>query len=518
MGDSVKILIFTPINVTEHKRKGLELEQFFELSHDLLCIIASDFVIKRVNQSIENTLGYSINEILGTRVIDYVHPEDTYAVLSNFNKLFKSNLPRINFTIRVRCKDGTYKCIEWSNFPNHEERVVYAVGRDITEKKEEEDLIKSEERYRNLFETMVQGVIYYNSEGTIISANPAAESILGITLEQIQGRTLPDLHWKTIHKDGSNLTVDMLPSMIALTTGQVVKDVMIGIFNSAENDYRWININAMPQFRPGEKKPYQIYTIFHDITEKKRAIDALINARKKAEIAQRMASLGNMAAGIAHEINQPLNAIKIIVDSVLYLHEAGKNLSLEVILEKLEEVSKQVDRIDDVIWHMKTLMRNEHLDLAPCDLNKAVEASLRILDAQLSPHGILVNQKLKDKLPMVIAEQCGLEKVILNLLINAMQALNEAVKGNKEITITTFIDHDIVLEISDNARGIDEEIIDKIFDPFFTTKKVGEGMGLGLSIVFSTVTLFKGKISVRNNERGGATFRVEFQSKNNFLN
>jgi signal transduction histidine kinase len=389
----------------------------------------------------------------------------------------------------------------------------------ITERKEMEETIrKSEERYRNLFETMVQGVLYYDVEGKIISCNPAAESILGIMPEQMRGRTLADLRLKAVHEDGSDFPGDAYPSMIALSTGQVIKDVIMGVLNLVENDYRWININAIPQFMQGDNKPFQVYTTIHDITEKKRTLEALINTKKKAEIAQRMAFMGNMAAGIAHEINQPLNAIKIIVDSVLYLHEAGKKLSLKVILQKLEEVSKQVDHIDGVIRHMKTLMSNGRLELTPCDLNSAVEGVCSMLNAQLSAHGILVNRKLDDEIPMITAEQRGLKEVILNLVINAMQALDKAGKENKEITIATFVDQNVVLEISDNARGIDEKIIDKIFDPFFTTKEVGEGMGLGLSIVLSTVTLYQGEISVINNERGGATFLVKFQSNRSYLN
>lgn len=160
-------------------------------------------------------------------------------------------------------------------------------------------------------------------------------------------------------------------------------------------------------------------------------------------------------------------------------------------------------------------MGHQRPELTPCDLNSSVEGALNMLKAQISSHGIQVSRKLKKEIPRVMAEQCGLEKIILNLLINAMQALDgagkENDKKNKEIAIHTFVEGDVILEISDNARGIDEEIIDKIFDPFFTTKEAGEGMGLGLSIVLSTVTLFQGKISVRNNQRGGATFRVAFQ-------
>lgn len=123
--------------------------------------------------------------------------------------------------------------------------------------------------YRNLFETMTQGVVYQNSRSEIISANKAAEEILGLTYDQMTGRTSMDPRWKAIHEDGSDFHGDSHPAMVALKTGKKVKDVLMGVFNPKIETYRWININAIPEFREGERKPYQVYTTFEDITERK---------------------------------------------------------------------------------------------------------------------------------------------------------------------------------------------------------------------------------------------------------
>lgn len=136
-------------------------------------------------------------------------------------------------------------------------------------------LNKSEEQYRILFETMVQGVVYQNAGGEIISANPAAEHILGLSLDQMRGRTSKDPRWKTIDKDRNELPGEQHPAMLALGTGKVVKDFILGIFNPGINGYVWIIVNSVPQFKNGREAPYQVYSTFLDITEQKQAEEAL---------------------------------------------------------------------------------------------------------------------------------------------------------------------------------------------------------------------------------------------------
>jgi PAS domain-containing protein len=119
---------------------------------------------------------------------------------------------------------------------------------------------KSDISYRNLFETMAQGVVYQNVEGQIISANKSAEKILGLTFDQMTGMTSLDPQWRAIHEDGSDFSGETHPAMVALKTGETVKDVLMGVFNPDEEDYRWINANAVPEYRGGERKPYQVYT------------------------------------------------------------------------------------------------------------------------------------------------------------------------------------------------------------------------------------------------------------------
>jgi len=140
---------------------------------------------------------------------------------------------------------------------------------------------KSEEKYRNLFDTMAQGVVYQTVDGKIISANAAAERILGLTIDQMQGRTSVDPRWKAIKEDGSDYPGNEHPAMISLKKGQPVLNTEMGIYHPKQCKYFWISIDAIPQFRPGEETPYQVYTMFNDITERKEVESALKEAEKK---------------------------------------------------------------------------------------------------------------------------------------------------------------------------------------------------------------------------------------------
>jgi diguanylate cyclase (GGDEF)-like protein/PAS domain S-box-containing protein len=158
------------------------------------------------------------------------------------------------------------------------------IERDITERKQaEEALRESEEQHRSLFESMAQGAVYQDAVGSIVAANPAAERILGLSLDQMQGRTSMDPHWRAIHEDGSAFPGDRHPAMVSLRTGREVSDVVMGVFNPTSGSYRWMTVNAVPQFRPGEGKPYRVFATFDDVTARKRAEEELREARDYLE-------------------------------------------------------------------------------------------------------------------------------------------------------------------------------------------------------------------------------------------
>ncbi|NCC24963.1 MAG: PAS domain S-box protein [Deltaproteobacteria bacterium] len=142
-------------------------------------------------------------------------------------------------------------------------------------RRKDEDLRRSEEKHRRLFETMAQGVIYQAADGTIISANPAAERILGLTLDQMRSKTSMDQHWRMIKEDGTLVPGEDHPAMIALRTGESVGPVVRGVFHPDKNSHIWLSIIAMPLFQSGEMLPFQVYSTFEDITNRKDTVEAL---------------------------------------------------------------------------------------------------------------------------------------------------------------------------------------------------------------------------------------------------
>jgi diguanylate cyclase (GGDEF)-like protein/PAS domain S-box-containing protein len=194
-------------------------------------------------------------------------------------------------------------------------------------------LRESEEKYRALFETMVQGVAYHAADGTIISANPPAKRILGLSLKQIQGRTSVNPRRKAIHEDGSDFPEKTHPSMMALKTGKKVPDVVMGIFNSIKKNYVWINVTAVPQFKAGERSPYQVYTTFEDITFRKETEEALrVSERRFREL------FNHTSSGVAVYAALADGEDFLIVD----LNHAGEKMEK---VRKKEIIGKKVTEV-----------------------------------------------------------------------------------------------------------------------------------------------------------------------------
>jgi len=165
--------------------------------------------------------------------------------------------------------------------PDVVKRMLKEIDRDGKLKQTKKELIKSEEKYRLLFESMNPGVVYQDGSGAIIDANPSAENLLGLTLNQMMGRTSIDPRWRSIHEDGSEFPGETHPAMIALKTGKPVKDVIMGIFNPTKNIYNWIIINSIPRYSPGEDKPFMVFTTFNDITKRKKSEENLLRREQQ---------------------------------------------------------------------------------------------------------------------------------------------------------------------------------------------------------------------------------------------
>jgi len=233
---------------------------------------------------------------------------------------------------------------------------------------------------------------------------------------------------------------------------------------------------------------------------------------------EKFTALGEMAAGIAHELNQPLNVTKIICQGVL--NDIRKDrFSLEELKKDLPEVVLQMDKMAEIIEHMRAFTtRRDNAPKKPFEVNAVVENAFKFTAAQMSAHGIVLKKELAPALPVLTGDQVVIEQAVLNILSNARNAVEGSGKSEKTIRVKTCLSEkndNVCIEISDNGQGVAREISDKIFQPFFTTKSAlapdgrpVRGKGLGLSVAKKAVQDHGGEILLASEGGKGSTFRI----------
>ncbi len=241
----------------------------------------------------------------------------------------------------------------------------------------------------------------------------------------------------------------------------------------------------------------------------------------------KLATLGEMATGIAHEINQPLGGISLITQGLILAKNRNK-LTEDMLTQKLNSIVDQVERINKIIGHLRTFARQSDDTKKEVDVKQPLLDVFKLIGEQLIKKNITVELELEENLPYILSDHNKLEQIFLNLIGNARDAISELEKLgrklkkedevldwvkslDKKITIKIYTnDDEEIIEISDNGIGIPKPIIHKIFDPFFTTKEVGKGTGLGLSITYGIVKEFDGTIDVESKEMQGSKFTIKF--------
>jgi PAS domain S-box-containing protein len=273
---------------SEHNRTEVELCENEERYRTIIQTAMDGFWLTdtsgnflEVNAAYAQMSGYSIEELMCMKISNIEASENPEDVARHIQKGVETGFDRFETVHRKKDKSTFDVEVNFRYFPMEGGRFVVFL-RDITDRTKVETLLReSEEKYRTLFETMTQGVVYQDSDGKVISANPSAEKLLGLSLDQLKGRTSLDIRWKTVREDGSDFPGEAHPAMEALRTGAKINNVTMGVFNPVEKRRSWLNINAVPQFREGENRPYQVYTTFHDITDRKRAEKSLIESETR---------------------------------------------------------------------------------------------------------------------------------------------------------------------------------------------------------------------------------------------
>ena len=375
--------------------------------------------------------------------------------------------------------------------------------REIEEKKQVEKGLKaSEEKYRVLFNYDPNCLFMVEMDSAkILDLNKAATKVYEYDREELLGMSLFDLLDK---EDAQRLGKEL---------GRLDK----------EGDYVFV-----PKLRARRKDSDHFYIDFHASVGKfrerqrgslglsliVRTVDITLGLERQAQLVQasKMATLGEMATGMAHELNQPLNVMRMGADFVAKMIRRGQEISDEQLLTVSRNISEQVERATNIINHLREFGRKGDFRVYPVDLNEPIRDVFTIMGEQFRLRDIEVNLDLDKAIPKIMAGRNRLEQIFLNLVTNARDAMKErGMEDVKKITVTTYLEGDLVVaEVSDTGKGIPERIQEKMFEPFFTTKEVGKGTGLGLSITYGLVRDFKGGIDVESTLDVGTTFRVRF--------
>jgi PAS domain S-box-containing protein len=255
-------------------------DRFFTLSLDMLCIAGFDGYFKRLNPAWERTLGFTIEEMLAEPFVSFVHPDDQERTGAEAQRL-SVGAQVVTFENRYRCKDGSYKWLQWTAIPFVSSQSIYAAAREITARKQtEEALRKSEERYQSAIAAMQGGVVLLDADGGIRACNTSAERILGLSADQITGRTALDPRWHAIHEDGSPFPAETFPVVVTLRTGEPCSNVVMGVYKP-NGELTWISINSQPLFGADGTTLAGVVASLADISERKRIEQTLQDSSRE---------------------------------------------------------------------------------------------------------------------------------------------------------------------------------------------------------------------------------------------
>jgi histidine kinase len=404
-------------------------------------------------------------------------------------------------------KDGslTHWIVRTSPIKNARGEIVAAMemSLDITERKQlEEKLKESEKKYHEIFNNMPNPVFVLDRGSLeILDCNEGVKSVYGYDKEEILHRSFLDLF------PGK----DKNQHALAIQASSVINQAK---HQNKAGKSLFVNIRISPSDYSGKKV---LLVASSDITKRLETEQQLIQASK-------MATLGEMATGLAHELNQPLSVIKTASSFSVKKIEKNEPIEDEILFNILTKIDSNVDRATKIINHMRQFARKSDMEIQKLHVNDVMKRAFEIFSQQLKLRGIEVLWDIKKKLPKINADPSRLEQVFINLLINARDAIEEkwnsrlSKPGQNNIMLKTTCDEqNVICEVCDTGNGVPEAIADKIFEPFFTTKEVGKGTGLGLSISYGIVKDCGGSIHVMPNEPEGACFILKFPipGKNN---
>jgi len=419
--------------------------------------------------------------------------------LNDFLNLIFKNKSNSGCEIKLNPVNGKSIFVHLEGAITDDEQTCLLSMADITDRKVAQLALKeSEELYHSLLKTSPDGIIITDLEGKITEASDSAINLFGNENLRIEGNHILEF----IPKKSMRTFVNILSTM---QNKGIVQNLEIKLNRIDKKEFIGEISSSQIKGSDGKIKAYMVD--IRDISERK-------DFEKQLSHSERMAGIGELATGMAHEINQPLNTISLAVDNIMYSLESN-TLSETYLRIKINKVFDNITRIKNIIDHVKTFSRDkDDFILSNFDVNKSIRNSISMISEQTMQKEINLTFNPEEYLPKLKGNPYRFEQVILNMLLNANDAIEEKKKKSyknfeKKIELSTkLVGRKVQIEIKDNGDGIKAEDIDKVLNPFFTTKPPGKGTGLGLSISYSIIKELGGVIDIQSKPQKGTTILI----------
>jgi len=474
------------------------LRKTFESVADGISVINLKGIITEVNQRTVEMHGFSSREeLLGKSVLELVAPCDRERIAKNMRRALKQGALRgVEYTLlRTDSSEfpgelGTSVLKDASgNLVGH-----VTIARDITKRKQAEAALKLQQAYfQQLFDNSPDAIVMLDNTDRVVQINKGFETLFGYQAEEIK-----DLFFNELV-----IPEDCVEEAAALSrTALDGKAARIETVRKCK-DGSLIDVSALGYPIHFDNKTVGVYVIYSDITERKQAEEREKELQRELYLSSRLAAIGELAAGVAHQLNNPLTGVLGFSQRLL-----RKTTDPETI-QDMKRIYTEAERAAKIVQNLLTFARRRQPKKEYSDLNNIAQSALELRAYELKASNIEVITNLAPNLPKIILDFHQIQEVFLNLILNAEQAMTEANSGGKLAIKTEENKKYVRTTFTDGGPGISAEHLDKIFDPFFTTKGEKGGTGLGLSVCHGIITEHGGRIYAKSKPGKGTTFFVE---------